>query len=167
MLFRSQFPRTAGAARRAAAARVHAVADDTEQSLRKVYLGITRAPQALTDERRLCAFTQSEATWQLPNRLLQLDFVIRTSNVAIAFPQALTDERRLRAFTQSEATSQPAPGGAFSMYGGSVSGKFLEVDAPARLVQDWRMNSWPDGAVSKVRRHSQRRFCHSSALQAL
>ena len=34
--------------------------------------------------------------------------------------QALTDERRLRAFTQSEATSQPQPGGAFSMYGGSV-----------------------------------------------
>jgi hypothetical protein len=34
--------------------------------------------------------------------------------------QALTDERRLRAFTQSEAASQPQPGGAFSMYGGSV-----------------------------------------------
>lgn len=64
--------------------------------------------------------------------------------------QALTDERRLRAFTQSEATSQPQPGGEFSMYGGSVGGRYLAVEAPRRLVQEWRFSSWPDGTGSQV-----------------
>lgn len=64
--------------------------------------------------------------------------------------EALTDERRLRAFTQSEATSQPHPGGAFSMYGGSVGGRYLAVDAPRQLVQEWRFSSWPDGTASQV-----------------
>jgi hypothetical protein len=29
-------------------------------------------------------------------------------------------------------------------------GKYLEVDAPQRLVQEWRFSSWPEGTTSKV-----------------
>ncbi len=43
------------------------------------------------------------------------------------------------------------PGGAFSLYGGSVTGRYAEVAPPEQLVQEWRFSSWPDDAVSKVR----------------
>jgi hypothetical protein len=63
-----------------------------------------------------------------------------------ALVQALTDERRLRAFTQSEATSQPQPGGAFSMYGGSVQVR-------ACTTQGFRPFS--NGPAPEMQQHSQ------------
>ena len=52
---------------------------------------------------------------------------------------------------QSEAKSDVRPGGAFSMFNGTVSGTYREVTSPNRIVQDWRFNHWPDGMLSKVR----------------
>ncbi len=52
---------------------------------------------------------------------------------------------------QSEAKSDLRPGGAFSMFNGTVSGTYREVEAPKRIVQDWRFNHWPEGCLSKAR----------------
>ena len=57
----------------------------------------------------------------------------------------------LRHLRQSEAKSDVRPGGVFSMFNGTVSGTYREVEPPGRIVMDWRFNHWPDGVLSKVR----------------
>ncbi|GLC34612.1 hypothetical protein PLESTB_001242500 [Pleodorina starrii] len=65
--------------------------------------------------------------------------------------ECFTVEGRVCVFTQSRATVQAtAPGGAFSWYGGSITGEFLELSAPHRIVMRWRFNTWEDGCFSKV-----------------
>eukprot|EP00192_Tetraselmis_astigmatica_P011129 CAMPEP_0117666788 /NCGR_PEP_ID=MMETSP0804-20121206/10577_1 /TAXON_ID=1074897 /ORGANISM="Tetraselmis astigmatica, Strain CCMP880" /LENGTH=349 /DNA_ID=CAMNT_0005474385 /DNA_START=93 /DNA_END=1142 /DNA_ORIENTATION=- len=64
--------------------------------------------------------------------------------------EALTDPRRIMAFSQSPAEVVPEVGGSFSMYGGSVQGRFTELVPGERIVQDWRFSNWPDNHFSKV-----------------
>jgi activator of HSP90 ATPase len=46
------------------------------------------------------------------------------------------------------AAINPAPGGAFSLYGGYVTGRQIELTADERIVQAWRSASWPAGVYS-------------------
>ncbi|GBF98914.1 hypothetical protein Rsub_11706 [Raphidocelis subcapitata] len=64
--------------------------------------------------------------------------------------ECFTVEARLRAFTQSPATADPRPGGAFSWFGGGVTGTFVELQAPSRLALDWRFSSWEEGVCARV-----------------
>ncbi|GLI64162.1 hypothetical protein VaNZ11_007347 [Volvox africanus] len=65
--------------------------------------------------------------------------------------ECFTVEGRVRMFSQSPATVQPtAPGGAFSWYGGSITGEFIELSPPNRIVMRWRFNTWEEGCFSKV-----------------
>jgi activator of HSP90 ATPase len=41
-----------------------------------------------------------------------------------------------------------APGGAFSLFGGYITGRQIELIANERIVQAWRSASWPPGAYS-------------------
>lgn len=43
------------------------------------------------------------------------------------------------------------PGGAFSAFGGYISGRQIELIAGQRIVQAWRAASWPAGAYSIAR----------------
>ena len=43
------------------------------------------------------------------------------------------------------------PGGAFSLFGGYISGRHLELVPPNRIVQAWRAASWTAGVYSIVR----------------
>jgi activator of HSP90 ATPase len=40
------------------------------------------------------------------------------------------------------------PGGAFSLFGGYVTGRILELEPNVRIVEAWRSGSWPAGAYS-------------------
>ncbi|PNW85935.1 hypothetical protein CHLRE_03g199300v5 [Chlamydomonas reinhardtii] len=64
--------------------------------------------------------------------------------------ECFTVQGRVCAFTQSPAVVQPAPGGSFSWYGGSISGSFTELAAPGRIAMTWRFNTWPEDCASKV-----------------
>ena len=64
--------------------------------------------------------------------------------------ECFTAVPRLCAFTQSPATADARPGGAFSWFNGGVTGAFVELEPPRRLVLDWRFSSWPDGCSSRV-----------------
>lgn len=64
--------------------------------------------------------------------------------------ECFTDSRRIQAFTQAPAECDPTPGGRFSLYGGSVVGTFREMEAPSRIVQEWRFNTWPQDVSSSV-----------------
>lgn len=77
---------------------------------------------------------------------LQREFYCRPSDLIECF----LVEGRVRAFTQSPATVDPRPGGSFSWFGGSVTGTFLELDTPRRVVMEWRFSSWSDGVSSRV-----------------
>jgi activator of HSP90 ATPase len=46
------------------------------------------------------------------------------------------------------ATISPAPGGAFSLFGGYITGRQIELTVNERIVQAWRSTSWPAGAYS-------------------
>eukprot|EP00300_Choanocystis_sp_HF-7_P014573 c18735_g1_i1.p1 GENE.c18735_g1_i1~~c18735_g1_i1.p1 ORF type:complete len:381 (+),score=67.16 c18735_g1_i1:259-1401(+) len=60
------------------------------------------------------------------------------------------DAGRVSAITMSAASISPLPGTDFSLFGGIVTGRNEEVQAPSRLVQKWRFASWAAGAVSRV-----------------
>ena len=64
--------------------------------------------------------------------------------------ESFTDERRVSAYTQGPAQIVPKPGGAFSLFGGSVTGEMITVDTNKKIVQKWRFSSWPENHFSQV-----------------
>jgi activator of HSP90 ATPase len=45
----------------------------------------------------------------------------------------------------------PEPGGAFSLFGGMIEGRHVELVPDKRIVQAWRVHAWPAGVYSIVR----------------
>jgi uncharacterized protein YndB with AHSA1/START domain len=76
---------------------------------------------------------------------------------------ALTDAGQFEKLTRLSAAAQtmvsehkPAgidarPGGPFELFGGYVTGRFLELLPSERIVQAWRAASWPPGSYSIAR----------------
>jgi len=54
------------------------------------------------------------------------------------------------AFTQSGCSINPSVGGAFSLFGGNVTGEFVELVPNNKIVQKWRFSQWPEGYYSTV-----------------
>jgi len=65
---------------------------------------------------------------------------------------ALTQRDMIQIFTGSEAkmAESAEKGGEFKLLGGSIAGKYLELVPFTKIVQEWRLKSWPSGHVSKV-----------------
>lgn len=66
--------------------------------------------------------------------------------------QTFTDPQRLAAFTRAppKVFEGAKKGGRFELFGGNVSGEYLELDEPKRIVQRWRLDQWPAGHYSKL-----------------
>jgi len=64
--------------------------------------------------------------------------------------EALTDERLVSTYTQSPAKIDSKEGGQFSLFGGSIQGKFVKLEPYSRIVEHWRFVDWPDGHYSTV-----------------
>jgi activator of HSP90 ATPase len=75
--------------------------------------------------------------------------------------EALTDAKQFHKVTRFSAAVQSgmapgtapteianAPGGAFSFFGGYISGRNIELTPNERIVQAWRVGSWPPGIYS-------------------
>ena len=57
----------------------------------------------------------------------------------------------LQIFTAGEVKmKEAAKGETFEMLGGSVSGSFVDVVPFTKIVQKWRLKSWPAGHYSDV-----------------
>lgn len=41
-------------------------------------------------------------------------------------------------------------GGKFELFGGNVSGEYLELEEPKKIVQSWRLKEWPAGHHSRL-----------------
>jgi activator of HSP90 ATPase len=65
--------------------------------------------------------------------------------------EALLDSKQFAAFTGRPAEIDSKEGGAFSLFGGLVSGRNIEFVPNQRIVQAWRPASWDQGIYSIVR----------------
>jgi predicted ester cyclase/uncharacterized protein YndB with AHSA1/START domain len=64
--------------------------------------------------------------------------------------EALMDAKQHREFTGAPAEIHRKAGGSFSLYGGSLNGKTVELTQDKNIVQDWRDEKWPKGHYSRV-----------------
>ena len=64
--------------------------------------------------------------------------------------EGLMDSDRHAQFTGAPAQIDRRPGGAFSLYGGQLTGRTLEVKPNERIVQEWHAKDWPEGHNSRV-----------------
>jgi activator of HSP90 ATPase len=65
--------------------------------------------------------------------------------------EALLDEKRFVAFSGSPAQIEREEGGAFSLVGGRVTGRNVELIPNQRIVQAWHVVPWEAGIYSIVR----------------
>lgn len=63
-----------------------------------------------------------------------------------ALYEAWLDGEKHGAFTGSPASVEPGVGGAFSAWEGYISGRTLELEPGARIIQSWRTTDFPAGA---------------------
>jgi activator of HSP90 ATPase len=64
--------------------------------------------------------------------------------------EALMDSAKHAAFTGEAAEISREVGGAYSAYGGYITGKNLELLPDQKIVQSWRAVDWPAGKFSTV-----------------
>ncbi|ELU45866.1 activator of hsp90 ATPase-like domain-containing protein [Rhizoctonia solani AG-1 IA] len=64
----------------------------------------------------------------------------------------LTDEKRIPAWTRNQAQSDASVGGSYSLFGGGVTGKYIELQKPNKIISTWRLNSpsWPSDHDGKL-----------------
>ena len=63
---------------------------------------------------------------------------------------AILDQKQFAAFSGLGAIIDPTPGGAFSMFGGLIVGRTIELVPGQRIVQAWRPTHWDPGVYSIV-----------------
>jgi activator of HSP90 ATPase len=63
----------------------------------------------------------------------------------------LLDSKQFAAFTGMPAEIDPNAGGAFSMFGGLIVGRNIELVPNQRIVQAWRPTHWDPGVYSLVK----------------
>jgi activator of HSP90 ATPase len=62
--------------------------------------------------------------------------------------EALLDSKQFSAFSGVPAEIHREAGGTFSLFGGQISGRNVELAPDRRIVQAWRAASWPEGVYS-------------------
>jgi activator of HSP90 ATPase len=63
----------------------------------------------------------------------------------------LVDSRRFAEVTGAPASGDASEGAPFSIFGGHISGRHVELVHDKRVVQAWRAKTWPEGVYSLVR----------------
>jgi activator of HSP90 ATPase len=64
---------------------------------------------------------------------------------------ALTNADEFGKFTGAPTEIGAVEGGAFSCFGGQITGRIIELATDTRLVQAWRAKAWPEGVYTIVR----------------
>ncbi len=63
----------------------------------------------------------------------------------------LTDEQKFGALTGAPAKISRDEGGEFSVFGGMIGGRNIELVPEKRIVQAWRVKNWEPGVYSTAR----------------
>src|SRR6266852_4733545 len=64
---------------------------------------------------------------------------------------ALLDSKQFTEFSGRPAEINREVGGAFSLFGGHIVGRNVELVPNQRIVQAWRVVTWPEGVYSIVK----------------
>lgn len=66
--------------------------------------------------------------------------------------QTFTDPQRIAAFTRSAPLKFDGAkvGGKFELFGGNVTGEYVELEEPTKIVQRWRLAQWPASHFSTL-----------------
>lgn len=64
--------------------------------------------------------------------------------------ELLTNSARIPMWSKSPAQLTLSQGANYSLFGGNITGAVVEVDAPRRLVQTWRVPQWPAGHFGRL-----------------
>ncbi len=64
--------------------------------------------------------------------------------------KTIADSAEHSAFTGAPAKLSNEPGDAFTTHGGAIEGRILEIVPNERIVQAWRVATWPQGVYSIV-----------------
>jgi activator of HSP90 ATPase len=65
--------------------------------------------------------------------------------------EILLDSKQFTAFSGDPAEISPEAGGKFSMFGGRIEGRNVELVPDQRIVQAWRPSYWEAGVYTLVR----------------
>jgi len=67
--------------------------------------------------------------------------------------KVFVDPARIAAFTRSppKVFEGAKKGGKFELFGGNVSGEYLELEENKKIVQSWRLGQWPAGHYSTLK----------------
>lgn len=76
---------------------------------------------------------------------LHLETVIPAATARQVY-ESWMDSQKHAAFTGDSAEILPEVGGSFSIAGGYISGKTLELEPYSRIVQSWRTTDFPEDA---------------------
>ena len=66
---------------------------------------------------------------------------------------ALTNEATFQLWSGDQAEIQAEPGGEFSLWDGSIVGKFLELEPPNKIVQQWYFGDQPEESIVTIKLH--------------
>jgi activator of HSP90 ATPase len=99
--------------------------------------------------------TSSSATQSSGGKLVNTTTITDSTEfrtTAAELYQTFTDPQRLAAFTRSplRVFTGAQPGGKFELFGGNVTGEFVELQEPTHIVQKWRLAQWPEGHYSTL-----------------
>jgi len=78
--------------------------------------------------------------------------------------EVLLDAKLFAACTGLPAEIDPAAGGAFSLFGGQIKGRNVELVPNQRIVQAWRPGHWDPGVYSIVRFELKPRGAESTLI---
>ncbi|KAI8982033.1 activator of Hsp90 ATPase [Mycotypha africana] len=62
----------------------------------------------------------------------------------------LTTPERAAVWTRGHVILKPEVGAHYEFFNGNVTGEFLEIEPEKKIVQTWRLRSWPQGHYSTV-----------------
>lgn len=66
--------------------------------------------------------------------------------------KTFTDPARIAAFTRTppKIFEGAHKGGKFELFGGNVSGEYMSLEEPTKIVQKWRLGQWIEGHYSTL-----------------
>jgi activator of HSP90 ATPase len=122
-------------------------------SRRQAVAGIAVALSSALSVRR--AFAQQRSMGQQPSEnssdpRTSIHYELDFKSSPQRFYDAIVEQKQFAAFTGMPATIDATAGGPFSMFGGLIVGRNVELVPGQRVVQAWRPSHWDPGIYSLV-----------------